>query len=248
MLHIPAFAEEMNCCRHLVSEQSRQLASQGIGVLVLDLFGTGDSSGDLFEASWELWLDNVEGALQWIDEHYSEAKIGFWGVRLGALLALDLLEKRQDLQVHSLLMWQPVLDGDAFMRQFFRIRVAASLFSGKKESVNSLKEQLIADGFIEIAGYKLSLGLVDGISQVTIPTRINHNLEDVGIFEISNSDTPELSLPAQTFCQNHRQDYSGRLVEAVIPETKFWEVHDHSEHPLLIEKSGSFFTSTGDSM
>jgi alpha/beta superfamily hydrolase len=42
IIHIPAFAEEINKTRGMVAMQARAFAKQGYAVLVVDLFGTGD--------------------------------------------------------------------------------------------------------------------------------------------------------------------------------------------------------------
>ena len=55
VLYVPPFAEEMNKSRRLVALQARRLAAAGFGVLVPDLYGTGDSAGDFAEARWSIW-------------------------------------------------------------------------------------------------------------------------------------------------------------------------------------------------
>ena len=52
LLVLPSFAEEMNRCRAMVSLQARVLAEAGVGTLVLDPFGTGDSAGEFADATW----------------------------------------------------------------------------------------------------------------------------------------------------------------------------------------------------
>ena len=59
ILHVQAFAEEMNKARRMVALQSRALAGDGHAVLVLDLTGCGDASGDFGDATWEAWLADV---------------------------------------------------------------------------------------------------------------------------------------------------------------------------------------------
>ena len=63
VVHVPAFAEEMNKSRAMVSRQARALAARGYAVVVPDLYGTGDSAGELREATWALWQRNVEAVL-----------------------------------------------------------------------------------------------------------------------------------------------------------------------------------------
>src|SRR3546814_14337350 len=52
LVYLPPFAEEMNRSRRMAALQARALAALGIDVLLLDLFGTGDSAGDFRDARW----------------------------------------------------------------------------------------------------------------------------------------------------------------------------------------------------
>ena len=63
VVHCPAFAEEMNKSRRMVALQARAFVEQGLGTLVFDLFGTGDSAGDFGDATWDGWLADVRVAL-----------------------------------------------------------------------------------------------------------------------------------------------------------------------------------------
>src|SRR5689334_9630124 len=55
VLVLPPFAEELNKCRPMLAAQARALAAAGLDVLLVDLFGTGDSDGEFVEARWERW-------------------------------------------------------------------------------------------------------------------------------------------------------------------------------------------------
>ncbi len=93
LLHIPAFAEEMNKSRRMVALQAREFARHDYGVLVIDLFGTGDSQGDFSDASWSLWKQSLtEICAQLLQQGFN---VSFWALRSGALLALDVAEHAQ---------------------------------------------------------------------------------------------------------------------------------------------------------
>lgn len=114
LLHVPAFAEEMNKSRRMVAMQAQNLAAIGINTLVLDLFGTGDSQGDFNEARWDIWINDIKVALDWIHEQKAEGA-HLWGLRLGCLLAVEAASKySRDYKISSVLMWQPILNGDIF--------------------------------------------------------------------------------------------------------------------------------------
>src|SRR3546814_1526626 len=71
---------EMNRSRRMAALQARALAALGIDVLLLDLFGTGDSAGDFRDARWEIWREDAMAAVAWLgarcggrsEEHTSE--------------------------------------------------------------------------------------------------------------------------------------------------------------------------------
>ena len=50
----------MNRCRAMVALQARAFAALGAGTLVLDPFGTGESSGEFVAASWATWGDDLQ--------------------------------------------------------------------------------------------------------------------------------------------------------------------------------------------
>ena len=66
IVHVPAFAEEMNKSRRAVANAARAMAERGWQVLVFDLHGTGDSSDDFDDATWSGWLEDVRAAVSWL--------------------------------------------------------------------------------------------------------------------------------------------------------------------------------------
>jgi exosortase A-associated hydrolase 2 len=166
VLYVHPFAEEMNRARRMAALQARALAQQGFGVLLLDLHGCGDSSGDFGDARWDTWKDDVARGAAWLHGRTGQP-VTLWGLRLGALLAADAA---RDLGVplHALLLWQPVLKGAAYLTQFLRLRMAASLQDGDDARVgtDALRAMLASGETLEIAGYDLAPALaaaIDGL-------------------------------------------------------------------------------------
>ena len=166
-VYVPPFAEEMNLARRMVALQARALAACGIEVLVLDLFGTGDSEGDFRDARWELWLNDVLAAADWMERKVG-APVGLWGLRLGGLLAA-VVAANQPSRFKRLLLWQPVIDGKSMVTQFLRIRIAASLGSeNAAETTKGLRADLAAGRSVEVAGYDLSAELAQALNDVRL--------------------------------------------------------------------------------
>lgn len=156
-IYVHPFAEEMNKSRRMAALQSRAFAAIGFGVLQIDLFGCGDSSGDFKNACWQIWKHDLAAAKEWIESH-TNAPIYLWGLRLGAMLALDFARDSKDT-FNSIVMWQPVISGKSFLTQFLRLKLANQMMTndtGKSAGIQAMRDMLASGVSLEIAGYKLS--------------------------------------------------------------------------------------------
>jgi len=163
VLHIHAFAEEMNKCRRNAALLARKLASEGIAVLQIDLLGCGDSSGEFADANWAIWQQDLLEALHYLRQRH-DGKIHLWADRLGALLAAELITQH-NAQVDQILLSQPVFDGDQYIHQLKRSLVARAMLNPQGSDPTT-----VATSHVEIAGYELSNNLMNTISNRTIST------------------------------------------------------------------------------
>ena len=171
LLYLHPFAEEMNRSRRMAALAARALAGSGIGVLQVDLLGCGDSSGDFADARWDAWKADVRLARDWLHGRLG-CPVGLWGLRLGALLALDCARESPRL-FEQLLLWQPVTSGSACLTQWLRLRLAAGMVQdeGLRASTASLRDELRAGAALEIAGYTLAPELalaIDGLDAAAL--------------------------------------------------------------------------------
>lgn len=231
---MPAFGEEMNKSRAMVTMQAREFAKQGYQILVPDYFGTGDSAGDFCEASWEIWLEDICYCISWLKEG-SQASLILWGLRLGALMALELASDKE-LGVSALLLWNPVLSGEQHMLQFLRLRLANSMMNaGAKEKMGDLKALLEKEGMLEVAGYELPCALFNEVCarkaiEIGMPS-----VKAVYWAELSPS-AKVLSGPAQQLVDRWKD--AGLSVETEqIVGPQFWATQEISEAFELIEKT-----------
>ncbi|KAB8057803.1 hydrolase 2, exosortase A system-associated, partial [Janthinobacterium violaceinigrum] len=128
IVYVHPFAEELNKSRHVAAAQARAFAALGYSVLQIDLFGCGDSSGDFHEARWDIWHNDLHLACAWLAQRV-DGPLTVWGLRLGALLALDFASRAQ-LPLARLLLWEPELDGRRSIDRFLRLRLAAGMLAG----------------------------------------------------------------------------------------------------------------------
>jgi len=180
---LPAFAEEMNKTRHLVSQCRQQLHKAGLSLFQLDAFGTGDSEGDLDQTGVLQWRDDLIGLLQLLQQRGYQA-VNFIAMRFGALQLFDLLAQPQTLplQLHKVVLWQPFMQSSQFLQQLFRLKVAEQMAVGEKTSQKIMEQQLADGELLEIAGYPLTANFVDSVRQ----------LRDITAFASAPTNKPPL--------------------------------------------------------
>jgi exosortase A-associated hydrolase 2 len=157
VLFLPPFGEEMNKSRRTVALNARALAAAGYCVMLLDPSGCGDSSGDFCDATWGDWKRDADCAITRLKQLF-DLPITVWGLRLGALLACEVAVGRSD--IHALLLWQPVLNGEQHIDQFLRFELAGRALKGNVGFDRaSLWDELRNGRPLQVAGYHLSARL-----------------------------------------------------------------------------------------
>ena len=101
--------------RHLAT----LLSAAGLHVLRFDYFGTGDSAGDMRQASLDGWRSDIETAIDELKDTAGAAKVGLAGLRLGATLAASVAAKRSR-DVDALALWDPIASGEKYMQELVR--------------------------------------------------------------------------------------------------------------------------------
>lgn len=167
VLCLPPFCEEMNRSRGVMAAQARSFAENGYACLLFDLFGTGDSAGTLQQASWETWLSDAEAASAWLEQASGHVPV-LWGIRLGALLAAQMVENAPG-RYRQMLFWHPVGDGKTYMTQTLRLRIAALIDREQPaEKTGEMREALQRGESVEIVGYTVPGRLACAIDQLKL--------------------------------------------------------------------------------
>ena len=234
VLVVPPFAEEMNKSRRMAALLARRLAAADVATLLLDLYGTGDSGGDFGDARWDIWRADVATAYDWLRARGCE-RISLLGIRLGALLALDVL-RQAALAVERVVLWQPVVNGEVMLSQFLRIRVAAAMMAADKEkqTTQELQRALKAGQSIEVGGYELGPDLAGAID----PLRLEHLLDPrsppIEWLEVVAADANALSPASRRVIDAWRT--RGIDVRAhAVAGAPFWSSTEIATAPALLE-------------
>jgi exosortase A-associated hydrolase 2 len=233
LIYVHPFAEEMNKSRRMAALQARELAASGYAVLLIDLFGCGDSSGDFADARWSIWKQDLIVAHAWLRRKV-QAPVGLWGLRLGALLALDFAAEYPDM-VRCLLLWQPVLRGEVFLTQFLRLQLAGDLLAGQTQAesgTRSLRNKLHAGDQIEIAGYVLPSSLARAIDEADV-AKFSPPRCPVHWYELTQSADRPLPIPAARIIETWREN-AVQLTLQQVQCPAFWLSQEIVESPELI--------------
>jgi len=165
---VPPFAEEMNQSRRMLTLLAEALAASGYHAVLPDFYGTGESEGEFAEASWNGWLEQLDCCIANMQNDYGVNRYSLLGVRAGALLVADYLRKPGS-KPEKLVLWQPVVDGAVYLKQFLRLRLAADMFAGsQEENSHALMQMLTAGEVVEVAGYALTSAVADGLSSSSL--------------------------------------------------------------------------------
>lgn len=241
LLYVPPFAEEMNRCRSLVAEQARALAQQGWGCLLIDPYGTGDSEGELADADWTLWRQDVQHATDWLSRK-AACPVTLWGLRLGALLAADAAQQTPE-RYAGLLLWQPVSDGKLFLTQVLRQRVAYLMDRGlPAETTDQMRQAMQQGKHVEVAGYSLSQRLIEGIDNARMAAFSALQGQQIDWFENVSEPGKALAPASLKIIDQLKATNTLRVHPFCAPP--IWQLHDRDHAPDLIAQTTALFGAT----
>jgi exosortase A-associated hydrolase 2 len=229
----PPFAEEMNKSRRMMALQARALAARGTAVLLMDLYGTGESEGDFEEARWDIWREDMRMAASWLHSQ-GAARISAIGVRLGALLTMDF-SRQWESRLERIVLWQPVLNGAAALTQFLRTRWASSMLDTAREmeSTQELREKLRRGYSVEVSGYQLSAELFHSIEGLQLEPLVSSSSPPIHWLEVVSAERGQLPLANQRALETWRK--SGVSVSAAgVQGEAFWATPEIAVVPEVI--------------
>ena len=232
ILYLHPFAEEMHKSRRMAALQARLLAAAGYAVLQLDLTGCGDSWGDFSDARWNGWIQDATRALRWLDEEHGEIPLLVWGLRMGATLAIDLAARAPEID--GVILWQPVTNGERFLNQFLRIKLASEMLTEGRTRTRTqgLRERLKAGESVEVGGYRLSSELAETVGSLSLELMPSPRR---GVWIDIVADTRVPPAPVNEVVMKRWRDQGCQLLSSRVTGEPFWITQDITECPALLE-------------
>ncbi len=198
MLLCNPFGEEASRAHRTYRVLATQLERAGYTALRFDYSGTGDSDGDSGAATVDAWVGDVAIAAERLRTASGVARVTVVGLRFGASLAM-LASARGELRPRHLVLWDPVVDGAAYLRELaaqHRAYMRAEIGNGWQDRL-----QIAADGTpAEALGAPIGAVLGAQIAATDL-TAVAPGADQVTV--ITTRVTPEierlrLHLPAST--------------------------------------------------
>ncbi len=228
ILILPPFAEEMNKTRHLISALMQQLTAAGCNCFMLDNFGTGDSEGDLDQASVDIWRNDIQQLIKLLQQQGYQ-RLSIIAIRFGALQLFDLLNNTE-LSLQHIVLWQPIFEVKKFWQQFARIKVAEAMASGNKISQKELEQQLLQGDTLEIAGYPISPEFYQSL--LNIKASIPSQLSECKLSWFETSQLDNTAAPVQKMLQQLQQQ--GDLNFVQLKDEPYWQTIELANADKLI--------------
>lgn len=188
MLLCNPFGEEASRAHRTFRVLATQLERAGYAALRFDYSGTGDSVGDSGAATVDAWVGDIASAADRLRTASGVARVTVVGLRFGATLAM-LASARGELRPRHLVLWDPVVDGAAYLRELVaqhRAYMRAEIGDGWQDRLRIAADGAPAEALgapigavlgSQIAAIELT-GVAPGADQVTvITTRVTPELE-----------------------------------------------------------------------
>jgi len=234
VLIVPPFAEEMNKTRKMLTDVGQALQARGVATVVVDPYGTGDSEGEFQDATCACWIQDLAHAASWAADEGWPIE-GLLCVRLGCVLGAQVAQEALR-GVQRTVFWQPVIDGDRFLAQFLRLRVAASMMEAARESVSQLRQTLREGRCVEVAGYELSPQLAAELERLRLADGLRTHLGLLHWMEVTRDLQAGTGVASETCLGVARSRRLETTVRTVTGEP-FWASTEIVRIPELIEST-----------
>ncbi|OKY26731.1 MULTISPECIES: alpha/beta hydrolase family protein [Thalassotalea] len=205
VMFCPPLFEDANNTRHVYSKFAQQLATERIASVIFDYSGTGDSQGELAEASIATWRSELTQQISSIKQQYPNVNVTLLACCSAALVLNETLFEC----AHEIILWHPELNGKKYLNQLKRMA-----------KLQPYDDQYIGEASLSlIAGYELSALLLNELAAINISLPINTN-----IFWGEFSMQVPVSAARSRLYQSVEQNRNFSL--EVFQQAKFWQASE----------------------
>jgi pimeloyl-ACP methyl ester carboxylesterase len=134
-----------------------QLGTAGFHTLRFDYYGTGDSAGEMTEATVEGWADDLSQAIDELRDSSGAERVSLVGLRLGGALAARVaIDRPRDIR--DLVLWDPVVSGRDYLDELH----------APMAGVAPVRRDAAVGGGLEANGFPLTDAMEAGLAAVDL--------------------------------------------------------------------------------
>jgi exosortase A-associated hydrolase 2 len=229
------FAEEKLWTHRVFVLFARRLAAAGHPVLRFDYMGNGDSSGTFSDSTVSSMVADTCSAVEETRRLTGATIVNLLGLRFGATVAALAAE---ELPVHRLVLWAPIVDGNRYMQDLLRVNVTtqATVYSEVRHDRTALVEMMRQGQTVNVDGYEMGYPMFSEASSVQLARRTGECSADCLIVQIDRA--PGRTAPDLAELSSRWPTATVRFVQ----EEPFWK-----EIPVSYQREASnLFASTMD--
>lgn len=223
VLVIPPLMEEMNRSRSLITAICVKLAELGVCTLVVDLYGTGDSCGDLEDANWDIWQSDLDFIVNKLfDQNYSA--VSLFAIRAGCLVVDNVISRQSVNRFSSIVYLAPEETGETIVNRWLRGKYLSGQIAGKKyENKDAVWNEINDTGIFHHAGYPIPINLITGFMSSNLAGTARSSRLAHEFHRISNQERSSVQKNVHSQWINH-----------ILQFEKFWMLDEYvPEHSLL---------------
>lgn len=170
---------------------ARDMAAAGFAVLRFDYRGEGDSDRCFEQSDLETRVEDACLAVETVRQlNRSVTDVTLIGLRFGTIVAAITATRRNDIQ--RLVMWDPILDGAAYMQSVLRLNLMYQMALHRKiiENREALVARMAAGETINVEGYELSERLFRQTSEFQLAAALSPFRGQTLLLQVNQDDAP----------------------------------------------------------
>jgi pimeloyl-ACP methyl ester carboxylesterase len=172
---------------------ARRLTERGIAVMRFHYRGQGHSDGEPSDITFPSLVDDAALTLEHLRSRTSVDRIGFVGCRLGGLVAAAAASA---LDGAPLVLWEPVMRPDSYVREAIRSKMISSLSGASQDKLSSeaLMSSLDDVGSVDIHGYPIFRDLVRSLEGRSLVAELGSTPRAIHVIQIGRSQSVRRNL------------------------------------------------------